>query len=108
MKEDSLDIEIIKNCVKEQNIIWTEHCLNRLNQRDILREDVINTIKTGKIIEKYDDDYPYQSCLILGKDCNNDVLHVVCGINKEIVYMITAYYPDSIKWEDDMKTRRMK
>ena len=107
MDKNNLNIQDIQKRIKKGKVIWTEHCLNRLNQREILTDDVINTIKTGKIIEKYDEDYPYQSCLILGKDCNNDVLHVVCGINKETIYMITAYYPDSIKWEDDMKTRRM-
>ena len=108
MKRKILNISTIKENIENKRIIWTEHCLNRLNQRDIQIADVINTIKTGKIIEHYYDDYPYQSCLILGKDLNKEVLHVVCGINNDFVYIITAYYPDSIKWEEDMKTRRMK
>ena len=108
MDKNKINIKSIQNNVKKGKIIWIEHCLNRLNQRDILIEDVISTINTGKIIEYYYDDYPYQSCLILGKDCNNEVLHIVCGLNGNTVYVITAYYPDSIKWEEDMKTRRMK
>ena len=108
MDKNNLNIKDIKKRIKKGKLIWTELCLNRLNQRDILMSDVINTINTGKIIEYYDSDYPYQSCLILGKDNNIEILHIVCGINKDNVYMITAYYPDSIKWEEDMKTRRMK
>lgn len=108
MDKNELNIKYIQKYIEEGNIIWTEHCLNRLTQRDILIADVINTINTGKIIEYYYEDYPYQSCLILGQDNNNEILHIVCGINKKTVYIITAYYPDSIKWEEDMKTRRMK
>ena len=76
---------------------------NKINIKSIQKN-----VKNGKIIEYYYDDYPYQSCLILGKDCNNEILHIVCGVNDNIVYVITAYYPDSIKWEKDMKTRRIK
>jgi hypothetical protein len=80
--------------------------LNRINQREILSIDVKNAINNGKIIEYYYDDYPYPSCLISGKDRNNRILHIVCGMNNSIVYIITAYYPDTNKWEEDMKTRR--
>ena len=57
---DKNNIKSIQNNVKNGKIIWTEHCVNRLNQRDILIADVISTINTGKIIEYYYDDYPYQ------------------------------------------------
>ena len=36
----------------------------------------------------------------------NDVIHVVCGANEEELWIITAYYPDDIKWKSDFKTRR--
>ena len=33
-------------------------------------------------------------------------MHVVCGCNEEEVWIITAYYPDNVEWEDDLKTRK--
>ena len=99
LEENSMNIEKIIDCINKRSIIWTKHCLNRLNQRDILISDVKNAIKTGKIIEYYYDDYPYPSCLILGYNMNNKIIHVVCGVNKDEVYIITAYYPDNIEWE---------
>ena len=62
----------------------------------------------GKIIEHYYDDYPYPSCLILGYNINNKIIHIVCGVSEDTVHMITAYYPNTDKWEEDMKTRREK
>lgn len=87
-------------------IYWTKHCLNRLNQRDILTTEVKYAISNGEIIEYYYNDYPYPSCLIMGYTINNRKIHIVCGINQKMLYMITAYYPDSDKWEEDMKIRR--
>ena len=37
---------------------------------------------------------------------NNEAIHIVCGISDNYVHMITAYRPNSDKWEEDMKTRR--
>ena len=108
MKKDLLNIEIIKEYILKRKVDWTKHCLNRLNKRNIQIADVKTAVSNGKIIEYYYDDYPYPSCLILGYNVDNKILHIVCGINEDMVHMITAYYPDNEKWEDDMKTRREK
>ncbi len=60
-------------------IRWSVHASERIQQRGIFREDVINAIKTGEIIEHYPDDYPYPSCLVLGMAANGKYLHIVCG-----------------------------
>ena len=57
---------------------------------------------------KFGDDYPYPSCLILGYNTNNKIIHIVCGVSEDTVHMVTAYYPNTHKWEEDMKTRREK
>lgn len=106
MKEDLLNINIIKDYVFKRKIDWTKHCLNRLNKRNISVKDVKCAINSGKIIEWYYDDYPYPSCLILGCDVKNEFLHIVCGISNDLLHMITAYYPNNGNWEEDMKTRR--
>lgn len=106
MNEQLLKIEVIRNYLLNKKVKWTNHCLNRLTQRNILLEDVKNAINTGLIIESYNNDYPYSSCLILGYNLKQKALHLVCGITNEYLYMITAYYPDSNKWKENMKTRR--
>ena len=108
MDNNVLDIEIIKKYIKERKINWTKHCLDRLNKRNIKLIDVKTAINNGKIIEYYYDDYPYPSCLILGYTIENKIIHIVCGISEEILYMITAYYPDITKWKNDMEIRRDK
>ena len=56
--------------------------------------------------KEYQNDYPYPSCLVYGICPNNKVIHVVCGLRNEELLIITAYYPDNIKWKNDLKTRR--
>ena len=73
-----------------------------------MQKDVLNALLNGEIIEEYKDDYPYPSCLVFGMTIDNKVIHVVCGVNEIEVWIITAYYPDNIKWEDDLKTRKEK
>ena len=107
-KKVLIEIEIIRKYINKRKIYWTKHCLNRMNQRNILISDVKKAIQTGSIIEHYYDDYPYPSCLIIGYDINGKVLHIVCGICSDSVYIITAYYPDTNKWKEDMETRRNK
>ena len=80
----------------------------RLLQRNISQKDVETTLLNGEIIETYENDYPYSSCLVYGINTHNDVLHVVCGSNKEELWIITAYYPNNTEWENDLKTRKEK
>ena len=108
MSKDLLNIEIIKKYLEQKKVDWTKHCLNRLNQRNIQISDVKTAINNGKIIEFYYNDYPYESCLILGYSVNKKIIHIVCGISEDILHIITAYYPNTNKWENDMKTRRKK
>lgn len=106
MTENTLNINTIKEYIKQNKVDWTSHCLNRLNQREISTKDVKEAINNGKIIEYYYDDFPYPSCLILGIALNSKIIHVVCGISNNLIHIITAYYPNIIKWENDMETRR--
>ena len=78
----------------------------RLLQRNISQNDVENALMNGEIIEEYENDYPYPSCLVYGIDLDNKVLHIVCGSNGEELWIITAYYPDNSEWENNLKKRR--
>lgn len=101
-----MTIESIRYLVENGKIKWAKHCLEKMGERDISRSDVKACIATGEIIEQYPDDYPHPSCLVYGKTENNVTLHVVVGSDGDTVYFVTAYYPNEIKFEADLKTRR--
>ena len=103
-----MDINNIRKLCKDLKIRWSAHGLMRMQERDISRNDVRKCISEGEIIEDYPDDYPHPSCLVYGHDAKNQVLHVVAGMDENVVYIITAYYPSTDKFERDLKTRRGK
>ena len=95
-----MTIEEIRRIYKSSKVKWSQHCLQRMGERDISIDDVSSCIDTGEIIEDYPDDYPHPSCLILGFRLNNKgLLHIVVGTDGDFLYMITAYIP-SEKWFD--------
>lgn len=101
-----INLKGIQQICELENIEITLHAAKRLEQRGISIKDVISCIMNGNIIEQYPDDYPYPSCLILGMSVAGQYLHVVVGSNMETIWIITAYYPNPQKWENDYQTRK--
>ena len=79
----------------------------RMGRRYISRDTIIGAIDTYRVIEAYPDDKYLPSYLMLGLSAGN-AFHVVFGIDMEDdnVRVVTAYWPDSARWEDDMATRK--
>lgn len=95
---------------KEMNVLEkiaiTKHAKDRLEERGLKADDITHTITSGEIIKQYEDDKPLPSCLILGKNNEGKYMHIVVSKDKEYIYLITAYYPNSTQWETDLRTRR--
>jgi len=88
------------------HIAITKHARARLSERGITFEDLKNAIITGEIIEQYEEDKPFPSCLLIGITEQNKHIHVVASSNDEWLYIITAYHPNEKGWEADLKTRK--
>ena len=87
--------------------IYRVHAIERMFQRDIAEDIVEKTIKDGEVIEKYLDDKPYPSFLVLGFEDENATkpVHVVFAKNVDQMIVITVYRPDESKWTNNYKTR---
>ena len=103
-----MEIDKLKRLCSEAEIKWTKHGLERMQERNISRADVKNCIMNGEIIEEYPNDFPIPSALVFGYSLNGRVLHIVCGTDGQFLYVVTAYFPDTEKFESDLKTRRVK
>lgn len=100
-----MQIEKIQELCSHFKIKWSSHASARIQQRGISREDVIHCLMCGEIIEDYPDHWLNPACLVFGYTINNKIIHVVVGLD-DYVHIITAYFPDSSKFESDMKTRK--
>lgn len=88
---------------------WRKHILQRLAEREISQESVINVLIKGEQIEDYPDDKPYPCALFLGF-VEERPLHVVVALDEvdKRAYIITAYEPSLEYFESDFKTRRKR
>ena len=90
----------------DDTIVLTVHLMLRCRERGIAYDDIKQTISEGAIIEQYPDDHPYPSCLMVHQLPNNSYMHIVVGLGDERLWIVTAYYPDKARWDDDFKIRK--
>lgn len=103
-----IKIERLQEYYMQNRIIISVHAQERLRQRGIKQKDIKNCIMTGEIIEQYPEDFPFQSCLIFGYTIDNKIMHVVASDEGTVSRIITAYFPNKEKFEDDLKTRKVR
>ena len=101
-----MQIADIQSFYSQSRIKWYKHAVERMQERDISREDVKNCIMNGEIIEDYPDDFPHPSCLIFGHTVKGRVIHAVVSMDSENIGIITVYFPNTEKFESDLKTRK--
>ncbi len=101
-----IDIGILRKYYLDDRVLVSEHAAMRFKQRGLKAKDIRAAVNTGEIIEQYLDDYPFPSCLIIGKSEDGKWIHVVMSDEGSMSRIITAYYPDPEKWNDDFKTRK--
>ncbi len=94
---------IIQEAINDE-IYFREHAIQKMVERNINDEEVIQAINNGEIIEEYPDDKYGPTCLIYGQTNINRPLHVLVPYTKPI-WVITTYEPDESKWID-FKIRR--
>ena len=102
---NGLNIEDLRVLCRENKIKWSLHALKRIRERKISPESVVNAIIFGEIIEQYEDDKYFPSCLIFNNDYNAPI-HTVASTDTSNVHIITAYRPALNEWENDFKTRK--
>lgn len=88
-------------------LIYRQHAVRRMFERDISTDDVAAALSDGRVIEDYPTDTPYPSCLWLGYS-NGRPLHIVFADSHDddARIIITIYRPDPALWADDFATRK--
>lgn len=71
----------------------------------ITKDQVRFVIEKGGIIEDYPDDPRGHIALVLAF-CQGRPLHVVCSPKQDYLAIITAYVPNSRKWDDHGRRRK--
>ncbi len=88
-------------------LVFRAHAIQRMFERGISIADVRRVLETGEVIERYPDDLPYATRLVLGR-VRDRPLHLVVADNAQAreTIVITVYQPDPTRWEDGFRRRR--
>ena len=101
-----IDIINLRSYFENDEVLISDHVAMRFRQRGLKVKNIRFAVNNGEIIEQYPDDYPFPSCLILGKTIDGKYIHVVMSDEGKMSKVITAYYPDPNKWDDQLKVRK--
>ncbi len=104
----SPNMRFIREHIRAKQYRLTKHATIARLERGITIAETEQALLNGEIIERYLDDQPYPSCLVLGWLFSGDPLHIVCsrGITEPALRIVTVYEPDDALWENDYKTRK--
>ncbi|MBI5244284.1 MAG: DUF4258 domain-containing protein [Elusimicrobia bacterium] len=103
-------LHFIHSHVRAKRYRLTKHATIIRLERGIGVNELERALLKGEIIERYPDDTPYPSCLVLGRGASGDPLHVVCsrGDVEPALRIVTVYEPEDTLWESDYRTRKVK
>jgi hypothetical protein len=103
-------LRFIRDHIQTKRYRLTKHATIVRLERGITIAALQQALLHGEIIERYPDDQPYPSCLVLGWLTSGDPLHVVCsrGGIEPAFRIVTLYEPEDALWESDYKTRKVK
>ncbi|MEZ4939763.1 MAG: DUF4258 domain-containing protein [Saprospiraceae bacterium] len=101
------DQSLFKQALVDGNILWRKHALEKMIVRGITRAEVLDVLENGEVIQRYDDDKPFPSALLLGFPATRPI-HAVTAFDEiqQLIFVITVYEPDLTIFEPDFKTKR--
>ena len=87
---------------------YRAHAIERMVSRNIRFSDIDEAAENWVLIEKYSDDTPYPSCLVLGFSKRKKPIHLVFSVahTESTIYIITVYEPTSTRWRDNFQRRK--
>lgn len=88
-------------------VIYRVHAVQRMFERNISSSVVEAVIQSGTVIERYPDDTPYPSRLLLGWEGRRPIHGVVADNPAEDqLIVITLYEPDPRRWDATFSRRQ--
>ncbi len=97
-----MDIELIINAIRNHRVKITDHADEEAIDDALSYEEIYFSLIHGEIIEDYQKDKPYPSCLVFGKNFSGEPIHSVWAYNPESLWavLITVHRPDPGRWVD--------
>ena len=89
-------------------LVYRAHALRRMFVRSITVAEVRTVIEQGETIERYPQDKPYPSRLLLGQPGGRALHVVVADLADDETVVVTVYEPDPDLWHSGFRRRRRR
>lgn len=86
--------QTLRNLSKEGCLITSKHCREKMQERSVTMEDILNVLMWGNVNNsKKDDNYDNWKMEIEGNDLDGDKLTVQVAVNEaeRAIFIITVY-----------------
>src|SRR5439155_26832912 len=95
-----MDLNDIIEAISANLVRVTDHADEEARANSLKLDEIIFSLSNGEIIEKYESDRPYPSCLFFGQTHSGVAVHSVWAYNIENGWAVlnTAYRPDPERW----------
>ena len=95
-----MDIKNIIVAIQNGQVRITDHGDEEAVNDELTFDEIYFSVIHGEIIEKYQNDKPYPSCLVMGKNFAGEPIHSVWAYNSGNGWaaLITVYRPDPKRW----------
>lgn len=102
-----LNLELLHEAIRAGRVQWRKHMLQKLAERGLTQNAVLDALLTGERIRDYTEDRPFPSALFLGY-VGGKPLHVVASSDEanRRAFIITAYEPSLAVFEPDYRTKK--
>ncbi|MBW8050284.1 MAG: DUF4258 domain-containing protein [Cytophagales bacterium] len=100
-------VEII-DAIQANQLNITFHAKQEARNDLLVLDDILFSVSNGEVIEDYQTDMPYPSCLIYGKSSGDEPIHSVWAYDPEskIAILITVYRPNPNRWINFKKRKK--
>jgi len=105
----SMTFDKVRALVQRGEVRVSDHGYDEMSDEDILGRDVLAGVFDGVLVEDYPAYAKGPCVLVLQKDLNQQPIHVVWGIPKDLsspAVVVTAYRPNPDLWSEDFTRRK--
>lgn len=94
------------NC---SNVKLSRHAIQRIYERDLSLDTVLDIVTYGESIVEYPNDTPFPSTLLKGSH-EKTTVHVVVARDPDtgMCIIVTVYLPDPQRWDTTFSIRKPK
>jgi hypothetical protein len=108
MTDLGMVLERIRAQAAVENIRVTQHAQQEMVEEDVVLDQVLEVISTGRILESYPEHRRGACCLLCGFTRSERPLHIVCTTARPELIIITVYEPRPPKWITPTQRRLRK